>query len=126
MTMPISKHMYSAVGASALAILMAAGVTGCSTKNYVRSQTTPLIEHTNELDARTAADHRAIADTDERAQKGIAGDQSAASAADQHAAMAGQAADKANSSAQEAFNRVVALSGVVANLDNYKQISDVS
>jgi outer membrane protein OmpA-like peptidoglycan-associated protein len=39
---------------------------------------------------------------------------------------AGQSADSANKSAQEAYNRVDSLSGVVANLDNYKQLSDVS
>ena len=42
--------------------------TGCASKNYVRSQTTPLIQQTNDLDAKTASDHRAIADTDERAE----------------------------------------------------------
>jgi OOP family OmpA-OmpF porin len=99
---------------------------GCSTKNYVRSQTTPLINQTNELDAKTAGDHRAILDTDERAQKGIAGAMDAASTADQHANAAGQSADAAGKSAQEAYNRVDSLSGVVANLDNYKQLSDVS
>lgn len=99
---------------------------GCSTKNYVRSQTAPIIQQTNELDAKTAADHRNILDTDERAQKGIAGAQSAADTANQHAVVAGQAADAANQSAQEAYNRVDTLSGVVANLDNYKPLSDVS
>ena len=52
---------------------------GCSTKNYVRSQTTPIIQQTNDLDSKTAADHRYIVDTDERAKTGIAGAQSAAS-----------------------------------------------
>ena len=99
---------------------------GCSTKNYVRSQTAPIIQQTNDLDTKTAADHRAIQDTDERAKTGIAGAQSAASTADQHALAAGQSADAANHSAQEAYNRVDSLSGVVANLDNYKQLSDVS
>jgi outer membrane protein OmpA-like peptidoglycan-associated protein len=99
---------------------------GCSTKNYVRSQTTPLINQTNELDAKTAADHRNIVDTDERAQKGIAGAQSAAETADQHALAAGQSADAANKSAQDAYNRVDSLTGVVANLDNYKTLSNVS
>ena len=65
-------------------------------------------------------------DTDERAKTGIAGAQSAADTADQHALAAGQSADAANKSAQEAYNRVDSLSGVVANLDNYKQLSDVS
>lgn len=99
---------------------------GCSTKNYVRSQTAPIVQQTNELDAKTAADHRAIVDTDERAQRGIAGAQSAADTADQHAVAAGQSADAANKSAQEAYNRVDSLSGVVANLDNYRPLSDVS
>ena len=100
--------------------------TGCSTKNYVRSQTGPLIQQTNDLDAKTANDHRNITDTDQRAQAGIAQAQAAASTADQHAQVAGQAADQANRAAQEAVNRVDSLTGVVANLDNYKQLSDVS
>jgi OmpA-OmpF porin, OOP family len=109
--------------ASALAICF---TTGCSTKNYVRSQTTPLIQQTNDLDAKTAADHRNIVDTDERAKAGVANAQTAANTADQHAVAAGQSADAANQSAQQAYNRVDSLSGVVANLDNYKQLSDVS
>lgn len=99
---------------------------GCSTKNYVKSQTAPIIQQTNELDSKTAADHRSIVDTDERAKTGIAGAQSAANTADQHALAAGQSADMANKAAQEAYNRVDTLNGVVANLDNYKQLSDVS
>ena len=106
--------------------LVVAFTVGCSTKNYVRSQTAPIIQQTNELDAKTAADHRNIVDTDERAQRGIAGAQSAAETANQHALAAGQSADAAHQSAQEAYNRVDTLSGVVANLDNYKPLSDVS
>jgi outer membrane protein OmpA-like peptidoglycan-associated protein len=117
------KTLKFAVLASALTLIL---TTGCSTKNYVRSQTGPLIQQTNDLDAKTAQDHRVITDTDQRAQAGIATAQSAADAADQHATVAGQAADTANSSAQEAVNRVDTLSGVVANLDNYKELSNVS
>jgi len=109
--------------ASALAVVL---TTGCSTKNYVRSQTGPLIQQANDLDAKTAQDHRAITDTDQRAQAGIANAQTAADTADQHAAAAGQSADAANQSAQEAVNRVDTLSGVIANLDNYKDLSDAS
>lgn len=101
-------------------------LAGCTTKNYVRTQTAPLIQQTNELDTQTAATHSAIVDTDQRAQAGIAKANSAAGAADQHAMAAGQAADAAGHSAQEAVNRVDSLAGVVANLDNYKQLSDVS
>src|SRR3984893_18794559 len=99
---------------------------GCSSKNYVRSQTAPIIQQTNELDTKTAADHRTIVDTDERAQRGINGAMTAANTADQHAQAAGQSADTANKSAQEAYNRVDSLTGVVANLGNYKPVSDVS
>jgi OmpA-OmpF porin, OOP family len=117
------KSACTVVLASAFVIVF---TVGCSTKNYVRSQTTPIIQQTNELDTKTAADHRAIVDTDERAKAGIATAQSAANTADQHAMAAGQAANTANSSAQEAYNRVDSLTGVVANLDNYKQLNDVS
>ena len=101
-------------------------VTGCSTKNYVRSQTAPIVQQTNALDEKTAADHRNIADTDERAQKGISGAMTAAQGADKDAMAAGQSADAANRSAQDAYNRVDTLSGVVANLDTYKPLADVS
>ena len=115
---------------AALAVVVSAAalltVTGCSTKNYVRSQTTPIIQQTNDLDTKTAADHRAIVDTDERAQKGIAGAMDAANTADQHAGAAGSSADAAGKSAHEAYNRVDSLSGVVANLDNYKTLSDIN
>jgi len=100
--------------------------TGCASKNYVRSQTAPVIQQTNDLDAKTASDHRAIVDTDERAQKGIAGAQGAADTASQHADTAGQSANTANQNAKEAYNRVDSLAGVVSNLDNYKPVSNVS
>jgi OmpA-OmpF porin, OOP family len=117
------KSACTAVLASALALTF---TVGCSSKNYVRSQTAPIIQQTNELDTKTAADHRNIVDTDERAQRGINGAMTAANTADQHAQAAGQSADTANKSAQEAYNRVDSLTGVVANLDNYKPVSDVS
>lgn len=112
------------VGVASTAVMLASA--GCSSKKYVRSQTAPIVQQTNDLDARTAADHREISDTDERAQKGISGAMSAANTADQHAQTAGQAADQANHSAQDAYNRVDTLTGVVANLDNYKSLSEVS
>ncbi len=117
-----SLALHSAILGSASVFLL----SGCSTKNYVRSQTTPLIQQTNELDAKTAADHRAITDTDERAQKGLAGAMTAANTADQHANAAGQSADTAGKSAQDAYNRVDSLAGIVANLDNYKPLANIS
>jgi outer membrane protein OmpA-like peptidoglycan-associated protein len=118
-----NRAYVAGVIASALALLL---TTGCSTKNYVKSQTGPLIQQTNDLDSKTAQDHRDITDTDARAQAGIAKAQTAASAADEHAQAAGQSANTAQQSAQEAVNRVDTLTGVIANLDNYTQLSDVS
>jgi OmpA-OmpF porin, OOP family len=122
----LTTKMKSACTVALASAFVIAFTVGCSTKNYVRSQTTPIIQQTNDLDSKTAADHRAIVDTDERAKTGIAGAQTAADTADQHAVAAGQSADTANKAAQEAYNRVDTLTGVVANLDNYKQLSDVS
>ena len=114
----------------ALMIFAAGGLvfsaSGCSSKKYVRSQVAPVVQQTNDLDAKTSADHRAITDTDERAQSGINGAMGAANTADQHAQAAGQSADTANHSAQDAYNRVDSLTGTVANLDNYKPVADVS
>src|ERR1700722_14816279 len=53
-----------------LAVSMAATV-GCTSKNYVKQQTTPLINKTNELDDLTAKNTRDIKDVDARAQAGI-------------------------------------------------------
>ncbi|HMG02784.1 MAG TPA: OmpA family protein [Edaphobacter sp.] len=99
---------------------------GCSSKNYIRSQTAPLVDQTNQLDAKTASDHRTIVGTDERATAGIAKAQGSADTADQHATAAGQSADTAGKSAQEAYNRVDTLHGVIANLDNYKSVADTN
>lgn len=124
-----TPRQLSAVSSMALctvSLALLGGTIGCSSKNYVRSQTAPIVANVNELDTKTAADHRAIVDTDQRAQAGIAGAQSAADAANAHALAAGTAADTANSAATDAANRVDSLSGVVANLDQYKQLQNVS
>jgi outer membrane protein OmpA-like peptidoglycan-associated protein len=99
---------------------------GCTTKNYVRNQTAPLVQKTNELDDATAANNRAIHDVDQRAQAGITQAQQSANAASQQAQSANQSASHAQQSAQEAVNRADSLTGMVAGLDNYKQMGDVS
>ena len=53
-----------------LAASMVASV-GCASKNYVRNETTPLINKTNELDDLTAKNTKDIKDVDARAQAGI-------------------------------------------------------
>ena len=109
----------------ALAASMAATV-GCASKNYVKQQTTPLINKTNELDDLTAQNTKAIKDVDARAQAGIQQVNQAAAAADQKAQAAGQAASQAQQSADNAVHRVDVLSNAVANLDNYRVLSETA
>ena len=109
----------------ALAASMVATV-GCASKNYVKEQTTPLINKTNELDDLTAQNTKAIKDVDARAQAGIQQVNQAAAAADQKAQAAGQQAAQAQQSADNAVHRVDVLSNAVANLDNYRVVSETS
>ena len=114
---------------SVLAVLVAGSVpftVGCATKNYVRNQTTPIINNVNELDDETAKNTRDIRDVDTRAQQGIAQVNAKSAAADQKAQVAGQTADQANQNATTASNRVTSLAGTVENLDNYKPVSDTT
>lgn len=110
-------------GAAVLFMMMTAG---CATKNYVRNQTTPIIQHTNELEDQTAANHRNLQDVDSRATEGIQQAQTAANTADQKAVSAGQAATTAQQSAQEALNHADSLASVVSNLDTYHQVADAN
>jgi outer membrane protein OmpA-like peptidoglycan-associated protein len=99
---------------------------GCATKNYVRSEVTPVINNVNELDDQTAKNTRDIKDVDTRAQQGIQQVDAKAAAADQKALAAGQAADQANQYATKTGNRVTSLAGTVENLDNFKSVSDTT
>ncbi len=108
-----------------LALAVAASI-GCTTKNYVRQQTTPLINKTNELDDMTAQNTKAIKDVDQRAQAGIQNAQNAANTADQKALAAGQSADKAQMAANTATQRVDTLTNAVVNLDNYRPVAETS
>jgi OmpA-OmpF porin, OOP family len=102
------------------------GVSGCATKNYVRNQTAPLVEHTGELDQKTAQNNRDIQDVDQRAQAGIKQAQSTADQATQNAQKASQDANSADSAANDAATRADSLDAVVKGLDNYRKVADVS
>jgi OmpA-OmpF porin, OOP family len=99
---------------------------GCATKNYVRQQTTPLINKTNELDDLTAQNTKNIKDVDARAQAGIQQVQAKADEVDQKAVAAGQQAGQAQTLADSAMGRVNILSNTVANLDNYHVVTEAS
>ena len=109
----------------ALAASMAATV-GCASKNYVRQQTTPIINKTNELDDLAAQNSKAIKDVDARALAGITDVNTRAAAADQKAQTAGQQAAQAQTSADNAVHRVDVLTDAVANLDNYKIVTEAA
>ena len=121
-----SKSPIPLYAVSALGVLPLLLVTGCTTKNYVRSQTDPIIQHTNELDDATARNNRNIHDVDQRATTGIQQAQSSANNANQQAQTANQAANQAEASATDAVHQADSLASVVSNLDNYKQVTEVS
>ena len=99
---------------------------GCTSKNYVRQQTTPLINKTNELDDLAAKNSKDIKDVDQRAQSGIQAVQAKAAEVDQKALAAGSEADKAQLSANSATQRVDALTNAVVNLDNYRPVVETA
>jgi len=110
----------------AVSALAVAGATGCATKNWVKSQTAPIVDHTGQLEDKTAANGRAIKDTDDRAQAGIKQAQSAADNATANAQSATKAAGDAETAANDAVHRADSLDSVVKGLDNYKSMANVT
>lgn len=108
-----------------LAASMVATV-GCASKNYVKQQTTPLINKTNELDDLTAKNTKDIKDVDARAQAGIAAVNSKTADVETKAQAAGQTATSAQQMADAANSRVGVLTNEVANLDNYHAVAETS
>jgi OOP family OmpA-OmpF porin len=114
---------------TSLTILLAtsmAATVGCASKNYVRQQTTPIINKTNELDDLTAKNTKDIRDVDARARAGIQQVQAKAAEVDQKAQAAGTQAAQAQTLADNATHRVDTLQTTVANLDNYRVVSETA
>jgi OmpA-OmpF porin, OOP family len=114
---------------TSLAIFLAAGMAatvGCTSKNYVKQQTTPLINKTNELDDMTAQNSKEIKDVDARAQAGIQAVNQKTADVEQKAQAANQTATSAQQSADAANGRVGVLTNTVANLDNYHPVAETS
>jgi outer membrane protein OmpA-like peptidoglycan-associated protein len=89
-------------------------------KKYVARQTQPIADRINELDELTAANGKAIKDTDARAQAGIQLASAKANEADQHAIDAGNKAQAAQQTAQQAHARLNTVEQVVTNIDQYQ------
>lgn len=99
---------------------------GCASKNYVRQQTTPLINKTNELDDLTAKNSKDIKDVDARAQAGITAVNAKTAEVEQKTQAAAQQAAQAQTLADSAVNRVDTLQNTVANLDNYHVVTEAA
>jgi len=114
---------------TSLVICLAASMVatvGCASKNYVKQQTTPLINKTNELDDLTAKNTKDIKDVDARVQAGLASVNAKTDAVEQKAQAAGQTAASAQQMADAANSRVGVLTNTVANLDNYHAVAETS
>src|SRR6266702_5788953 len=114
---------------TSLVILLAtsmAATVGCASKNYVRQETTPLINKTNELDDLTAKNTNAIKDVDARAQAAIQEVTAKAAEVDQKAQAAATQAGQAQTQADNAVHRVDSLQNTVANLDNYRVVTETA
>jgi len=120
----MSVYQSALLGLAASLTVMAA--TGCATKNYVRNQTAPLIEHTDQLETNTADNNRQIHDVNDRAQEGIKQAQDSADAAGKSAQDANTAARDAKTAADNAVHRADSLQSVVSGLDNYVPVSTIS
>ena len=119
----MNRKLLALTGALSLSMVFS---VGCATKSYVRNQTAPLVDKTNELDDLTAKNTKDIRDTDARAQKGIQDVQAKAADADQKALAAAKTADEAQGLATTASNRVTSLANTVANLDNYQPVVETT
>jgi OOP family OmpA-OmpF porin len=114
---------------TSLAICLAASMlatVGCASKNYVKQQTTPLINKANELDDLTAKNTKDIKDVDARVQAGLAAVNAKTDTVEQKAQAAGQTATAAQQTADAANTRVGVLTDTVANLDNYHAVAETS
>lgn len=88
-------------------------------KKYVQRQMTPIRDRVNELDELTAENSKNIKDVDARAQEGIRQSMAKADQADQHALAAGNTAQQATQTAQQASTRIQTVESVVTNYDQY-------
>ncbi len=114
---------------TSLVICLAASMVatvGCASKNYVKQETTPLINKTNELDDLTAKNTKDIKDVDARVQTGLAAVNTKTAEVEQKAETAGQNAASAQQMADAANSRVGLLTNTVANLDNYHAVAETS
>jgi len=92
-------------------------------KKYVSRQLDPIRGRVNELDELTAKNSKMIADVDARATEGIRNAMSKANEADTHALDAGNRANQAQQTAQQAHARIATVEETVSKIDQYQPIT---
>ncbi|HET9283571.1 MAG TPA: OmpA family protein [Candidatus Angelobacter sp.] len=92
-------------------------------KKYVNRQLDPIRGRVNELDELTAKNAKMIADVDARATEGIRNAMSKANDADAHALDAGNRANQAQQTAQQAHARIATVEDTVSKIDQYQPIT---
>ena len=126
-TAPAAPAAATATGKQPLTIETKEGFWGrvnpFARKKYVQRQLTPVAGRLNELDELTATNTRSIKDVDGRAQSGIKLAADRASEADQHAIDAGNRANAAQTTAQQANTRLTGVETAVGNIDQYHAIN---
>src|SRR5260221_4164570 len=118
--LPIMKTTSLTVLVALAAVLP---TVGCSSKNYVKQQTTPLINKTNELDDMTAKNTHDIKDVDARAQAGIQAVQSKAADVDTKALVAGKQADDVQLLTNNSTKRIETPHQPIVNFANYRIVN---
>lgn len=99
---------------------------GCVSKTYVRNQLTPIIDKVNRLDDETTRNTNEIRDTSTRAAQTLDTLNTTTAEAATVARDSEQRSAAAQQSADTAFQRSTDVSRMIANLDNYKMVRDVS
>ena len=94
-------------------------------KKYVQRQLNPVRDRLNELDELTASNSKMVKDVDSRATEGIRLASAKANEADQHAVDAGNRAQLASQTAQQANDRLGTVQKAVSNIDQFQSASQV-
>jgi len=93
-------------------------------KKWVQKQMAPIRDRVNELDELTAANSKEIKDVDARATEGIRQASARAEQADQHAVDAGNRAQQAQLTAQQANQHLQTMQTAITDLDQYHPSTD--
>lgn len=106
---------------------------GCATKKYVQNTTAPIQAKVDQVGDQTNKNGQQINQTqtdlkgvDERAQSGISAAKEQAMTAQNGAQGAMDKANQANTLATADSEEIRSLRGVVSNLDDYKQVADLT